>query len=168
MSNLWQISGSFDSFSFAAKNCVVGFDRPYSSRKKAISRPLFTLTGLLFEIPFRCYSRIEDKEPGDIAVSVCINIALGLVGGHRDSLNAIIDNCALLKVKSLMRPKEYSYMYDLACYFITLLMWPCKENKVSLCALQLNLGQYLCILKQLYLQVPCLQFLNNEFLYLGI
>ena len=77
------------------------------------------------------YSRIEDKEPGDIAVSVFINIALGLIGGCRDSLNAIINNCALLKTKSRMRPKEYSFMYDLACFFITVLMWPCKENKVS-------------------------------------
>jgi hypothetical protein len=42
------------------------------------------------------YSRIEDKEPGDIAVSVCINIALGLVGGHRDSLNAIIVSIAFM------------------------------------------------------------------------
>jgi hypothetical protein len=103
----------------------------YGKFKKSTCNFTWKETTAIFKDIKTHYSRIEDKEPGDIAVSVCINIALGLVGGHRDSLNAIIDNCALLKVKSLMRPKEYSYMYDLACYFITLLMWPCKENKVS-------------------------------------
>ena len=103
----------------------------YGKFKKSTRNFTLKETTAIFQDIKTHYSRIEDKEPGDIAVSVCINIALGLVGGCRDSLNAIIDNCALLKVKSLMRPKEYSYMYDLACYFITLLMWPCKENKVS-------------------------------------
>jgi hypothetical protein len=68
---------------------------------------------------------------------------------YPDSLNAIIDNCALLKVKSLMRPKEYSYMYDLACYFITVLMWPCKENKVSICQIY---GKSVGVLTRSHLQ----------------
>jgi hypothetical protein len=49
----------------------------YGKFKKSTCNFTWKETTAIFKDIKTHYSRIEDKEPGDIAVSVCLNIALG-------------------------------------------------------------------------------------------
>ncbi|XP_056005998.1 sterile alpha motif domain-containing protein 9-like isoform X2 [Ostrea edulis] len=81
------------------------------------------ITGKLITIKKHIMT-IEAKDSNDLANEICVNVALGIMGGqHHDSESDILKTCQ--KIISASNEKV-----DLAYFFISMLLWPSGERKV--------------------------------------
>lgn len=68
-------------------------------------------------------TKIEMKDPTDLANQVCVNIAIGIIGYRSaDSVNNILKICQ--QIIDIGREKV-----DLAHFFISMLLWPCESDR---------------------------------------